>query len=143
MNLEFTRKHFENSLVFITVSPNVESIRRGNFAKYLFLGVWSPRKSYLSLQNFENTLPENLICSYGISFCWKILCVLTNFWTRFLGKFDLFLLYFFLLENRMCSCEILRKLSWKFWCVLLHFASPEKLICVLITSKPPGKFDVF
>ena len=97
----------------------------------LFLGV-SPGKSYLLLQNFENTLLENLICSYCISFSWKVLCVLTKFWTRSPGNFDLFLWYFFLLENRMCSCRILRKLSWKFWCVLVRFASPGKFICVLV-----------
>ena len=32
----------------------------------------------------------------------------------------------------MCSCGILRKLSWKFWCVLVQFTSPGKFICVLI-----------
>ena len=115
-------------------------------------GVWS-WKTVLFLQNLENALLE--------------------FWTRSPGKFYPFLLYFFLLENRMYSCRILRKLSWKFWCVLVHFASPGKFICVLvpfgspgkwkklvcsyerimsspgkficvlITSKPPGKFDVF
>ena len=108
----------------------IESIQRGNFAKYLFLWVWSPGKSYLFLQNLEKALLENLFCSYGISFSWKIICVLTKFWTRSHGKFDLFLRYFLLLENRMCSCRILRKLSCKFGCVLVHFASP-------------GKFDVF
>ena len=106
-----------------TVQLFYESIRRGNFIKYLFLGVWSLGKSYVFLQNFEKTLLENLICSYGISFSWKILCVLTKFWTRSPGNFDLFLWYFLLLENRMCSCGILRKLSWKFWCLLVHFAS--------------------
>ena len=148
-----------------------ESIQRGNFAKYLFLGVWSPGKSYLFLQNIENALLENLICSYGISFSSKILRVLTKFWTRSPVKFHLlFLLYFVLLENWMCSCRILRKLCWKFWCVLVFaslgkftyvlepflvllkkmvcsykriMSSPGKFICVLITSKPPGKFDVF
>ena len=47
-------------------------------------------------------------------------------------KYWSFLWYFFLLENRMCSCRILRKLSWKFWCVLVHFASPGKFTCVLV-----------
>ena len=55
-------------------------------------------------------------------------CVLTKFWTASPGKFDLFLRYFFHLENCMCSCGILRKLSWKFWCVLVHFASPGKFL---------------
>ena len=35
-------------------------------------------------------LLENLICSYGISYSWKILYVLTKFWKRSPGKFDLF-----------------------------------------------------
>ena len=55
-----------------------------------------------------------------------------NIWTRSPGKFVLLLLYFFLLENRMCSCRILRKLSWKFWCVVVRIASPGKFICVLV-----------
>ena len=42
----------------------LESIQRGNFAKYLFLGVWSSGKSYLFLKNFEKALLENLICYY-------------------------------------------------------------------------------
>ena len=96
-----------------------ESIQRCNFAKYLFLGYG---------------LLENRICSYKIlrKLFRKIWSVLTKFWTRCHGKFDLFLRYFLLIENRMCSCRILRKLSWKFWCVLVHFASPGKFICVLI-----------
>ena len=46
------------------------------FSKYLFLGVRSPGKSYVFLQNFEKALLENLICSYGIFSTWKIVCVL-------------------------------------------------------------------
>ena len=38
------------------------------FQKYLFLGVWSPGKSYLFLNKIEKALLENLICSYGSSF---------------------------------------------------------------------------
>ena len=49
-----------------------ESIQRGDFAKCLFLGVWSPG---------------------------KIVSVLTKFWESSPGKFDLFLWYFFLLER--------------------------------------------
>ena len=50
--------------------------------------------------------------------------------TRFPGTFYLFLWYFFLLENSMCSCRILRKLSWKFWCVLVTFlVLLENLMC--------------
>ena len=133
------------------------------------------------------------ICSFEMV-SWKIVSVLTKFWESSPGKFDLFSWLFFLLENlmcsneiwtrsprnfdlflwyfwRMCSCGILRKLSWKFWCVLVRFVSPGKFICVLIpflvllekmacsykrimsspgnficvllTSKPPGKVDVF
>ena len=68
----------------------IESIWRNNLAKYLFLGVWSPGKSYLFLQNFEKAL----------------------------------------LENLMCSNEILDKISRKFWSVLMIFL-------------PPGKSNVF
>ena len=90
-------------------------------------GVWSPRKSYMFLQNFEKALLKYLICSYGISFSWKILCVLTKFWTRSPGNFDLFLWYFFLLENRTCTCGILRILSWKvYMCSYTIFGSPKK-----------------
>ena len=79
----------------------------------------------------------------GISFSSKIVCAFAKFWTRSPGKFG---------------------------CVLVHFASPGKFTCVLvpflvlleilmcsykesclllenlsflITSNPPGKFDVF
>ena len=89
-----------------------ESIRRGNFTKYLFLGVW-----YLFLQNFEKALLENLICSYGISFSWKIVCALTKFWTRSPGNFKLFL-------YDISS-------SWKIVCVLAEF-----------WESSPGNFDV-
>ena len=105
-------------------------------------------------------LLEKRICSCKIlrKLSWKILWVLTKFWTRSHGKFDLFLRYFLLLENRMCSCRILRKLSWKFWCVLVHFAYPRKVICVLVPFLilvknlmcsykrimfSPGKFELF
>ena len=117
--------------------------RRANFAKYLFLGY---------------VLVENEMCCY------------TKYWESFAGKFNLFSWYFFLLEKRMCFCGILRILSWKFLCALLRFASPEnlcvlvlilvllenlmcsykriisspgKFICFLITSMPPGKFNLF
>ena len=96
-----------------------------NFAKCLFLEVWSLGKSEI-LRKLH----------------WKIWSV----W------------YFFLLENLMCSNEILDKISWNFWCVLVRFASPGKFTyvrtyvpflvllensCFLITSKPPGKFNMF
>ena len=78
------------------------------------------------------------------SFSWKILCVLTKFWTRFHAKFDLFLWYFLFLENHMCFCRILRKISWKFWCVLVIFLGLlENLMCSFkrIMSSP-GKLRI-
>ena len=83
---------------------------------------------------------------------WKIVAVLTKFWEALVK--NLFYPYgilcvltkFFLLENRLCSCGILRKLSWtKFWCVyilpllenlhyvfLYHFWFSWKMWCVLM-----------
>ena len=46
------------------------------------------------------------------------------------GKFDLFIWCFFLLENHMCSCRILRKSPRNFYCVLVRFVSAGKFICV-------------
>ena len=57
-----------------------ESILRGNFTNISVLGGMVSWKIVLFLQNFEKALLENLICSYGISFSWKILCVLKKFW---------------------------------------------------------------
>ena len=75
---------------------------------------------------------------------WKIVCVLTKFRENSPGNFYLFLWYFFLLENRMCSCGILRKLSWKFWCVLATFCLSWKIyMCSYATFGSPRKFDVF
>ena len=54
-----------------------ESIQPGNFAKYLFLGVWYPGNSYLFLQNLLRKLS------------WKIWYVFILFLSP--GKFDLFL----------------------------------------------------
>ena len=34
--------------------------------------------------------------------------------------------------GKSCSYRFLRKLSWKIWCVLVHFASPGKFTCVLV-----------
>ena len=118
----------------------IESIRWGNFTKYLFLEVWSPGKSYVFLQNFDKALLENLICSYGISFSWKILCILTKFWTRSPGKFWYVLMIFLspgksyvflrnfekaLLEILMCSGIFC--LSWKIYmCSCTIFGSPRK-----------------
>ena len=70
------------------------------------------------------------ICSWGMV-SRKIVSVLTKSWESSPGKFDLFVWYFLLLENLKCSNEILDKISWKIWCVLIHVASPEKFICVL------------
>ena len=77
---------------------DLESIWRGNFTKYLFLGYG---------------LLENRMCSYKISrkLSWEIWSVLR---------------YFFLLENLMCSNEILDKISWKLWSVLMIFLPPGK-----------------
>ena len=95
----------------------------------------------LFLQNFEKALLENLICFYVI----------------------------FLLENLVCSNEILDKILWKIWSVLKIFSPPRKsyvflqnfkkaLLEILLRSSTfcfswkmcscnifgsPGKFDVF
>ena len=108
--------------------------------KYLFLGVWSPGKLYVFLQNFEEGLLESLICSYGISFSWKILCVLTKFWTRYSWKFRSVPMIFLppgksyvflqnfekaLLEIFMCSSTFC--LSWKIYmCSDTIFGSPRR-----------------
>ena len=117
----------------------------------------SPGKSYLFLQNFEKALLENLICSYGNSFSWKILCVLTKFWTRSPGNFDLFLWNFekALLEILMCSSTFC--LSWKIYMCsykrimssseklevfLLHPSLMENLMCsqeISLKKVAPGK----
>ena len=52
---------------------------------------------------------------------WKILSVLTKSWESSPGKFDLFLWYFFLLENLLCSKEILDKISWKICDLFLRY----------------------
>ena len=100
-------------------------INRGKFVKNGENGFWAPPLDeyswYTSYKILTKVLLENLICSYGISFSWKILCVLTKFWTRSHGKLVLFLWHFFLLENLMCSNEILDKISWKTWSVLIMF----------------------
>ena len=60
---------------------------------------WGSMVSYENfLQKFEKALLENLICSYGISFSWKIF---------------------------LCSNEILSKISWKTVFVMIVF-SPGK-----------------
>ena len=83
-----------------------ESIRRGNFTKYLFLGVWSPGKLWLFLQNVEKALLENLICLI------------------------------------ICSNEILEKISWKFWSVLMIFLPPGKCVLAEFWESSPGNFYV-
>ena len=49
-----------------------------------------------------------------------VFCVLAEFWENYPGKFDVFLWYFFLLENCMCSCTI--------------FGSPTKFMgsCIIL-----------
>ena len=64
---------------------------------------WSLLKISICSKILDKDRLESLVCSYGI---------------------------LFLLENHIRFYGILRKLSWKFWCVLVHFGSP-------------GKFDVF
>ena len=103
-----------------------------------------PRKSYAFLQNFEKALLENLICSYGISFSWKILCVLTKFWTRSHGKFDLLLRYFLLLENRMCSClqNFEKALLQILMCSYILPLLENLYMCSCNIFGSPGKLDV-
>ena len=76
---------------------------------------------------------------------WKIVSVLTKFWESSPGKFDLFFWYFFLLENLMCSNEILDNISWKIWSVLIIFFPPGKSYVFLAEfwESSPGNFDVF
>ena len=81
------------------------------------LAVWSSGKSYLFLQNFEKVLLENLICSHGIFSPEKSDVFLHNL----PGKCPYGI--FFLLENRISSCEILR-LLWKvYMCYCIVFGS--------------------
>ena len=67
--LSWTMFHSKKESLF--QKDTSESIRRGKFANYLFLGVLSPGKSYLLLQNFEKALLESLIRSNGISLIGK------------------------------------------------------------------------
>ena len=69
--------------------------RGGNFTK----------SKYQNISSLGYSLLENHICTYKI--------------VRNCGKFDLFSWYFFLLENLMCSNEILDTISWKIWSVLM------------------------
>ena len=114
------------------------------------------------LQNicsWGNGLLENRRCSYKVltTPSWKILCVLTKFWTRSPGKFWS-VLYDISSSWKMCSCVILRKLSWKFWCVhsifclswkiyvfLYNFWFSQKIWCVLYKRimSSPGKLEMF
>ena len=97
-----TKVPYKKTCISSAIVDTCESIRRGNFAKYLFLGYDLLENCTCSYIFFEEALQENLICSYGICF---------------------------LLANRMCSCRILIK---HFWCVLVRFGSPRKFICVLV-----------
>ena len=49
-----------------------------------------------------------------------------------------------LLENRIFSYKILRKLSWKIWSVFMVFFFSWKILCVLLKcwTRSPGKFDL-
>ena len=108
-------------------------------------GVWSLLENCICFYKIlRKALLENLICSYGISFSWKILCVLTKFWARSLGRFDLFLWYFYLLENRMCSCGILKKAFLEILMYSSTFCLSWKIyMCSCTIFGSPGKFDVF
>ena len=87
-------------------------VRKGyNFEKFMI-----EMGSFILFKIIEKKHPPRQfykISVFGGMISWKILCVLTKFWTRSPWKFDLFLWYFFFLENRIV-CGILRKLSWKF-----------------------------
>ena len=104
--------------------------------------VWSPGKSESVLKEFwESSHLENLICSCGISFSWKILVL---FWRNFgqdllknlIRSYNIFPpgnLYVFLrnfekafLEILMCSSTLC--LSWKISCVLI------KELCLLLKN---------
>ena len=55
---------------------------------------------------------------------WKNRIVFTKCWVAYGISFSLKIL--------CAPCRILRKLSWKFWFVLVHFVSPLKFRCVLV-----------
>ena len=109
-----------------------ESIRRGKFCKISVLGV---------------------------KVSWKIVCVVTKFWENFPGEFDLFLQYYFLLENCMFFAQFWENSPWKFAVLMIYFfllenrmCSSEKFVCVLVPflvilesvlSKPLGKSAFF
>ena len=72
---------------------------------------WTMNK-YKMWKASDDAILQN-ICFWGYMISWKIVSVLTKFRESSPGKFDLFLRYFFLLENLMCSNEILDKISGK------------------------------
>ena len=84
-----------------------------------------------------------LLLSVLYSFSWKILCVLTRFRTKMSWKIGSVLMLFFP-HGKSCSCNILRIISPRKFDVFYKgiMSSPVKFISFLITSKPPGKFDV-
>ena len=131
---------FANSLN-LSLSILYERIRRGNFAKYLFLGVWSSAKSYLFLQNFENAFLEKI---------WSVIMVFLSS-----GKLYVFWRNFWqdLLENCMLSSYD-NFSSWKIVCVLAElrklplcsntFCHSRKIyMCSCTICVSPGKVDVF
>ena len=66
-----------------------------------------PESKTISASNWKVTKAyDKAILKNGMA-SWKIVSVLTEFWESSPGKFDLF---FFLLENLMCSNEILDKI---------------------------------
>ena len=70
------------------------------------------------------------ICSWGDGLLENRICSYKN-WECSPGKFDLFLWYLLLLEIVMCSNEILDKISWKIWSVLMIIFPPWKLYVFL------------
>ena len=121
------------------------SIPHRQFCKISVLGGMVSWKILSVLKkNFEKALLKNLICSYGIYFSWKILCVLAEFWENSPGNFDMFWYILPLLGNLYVFfyhfwfpwkiwCVLLIKeicLSWKFEVFLLHLqASWKNLMC--------------
>ena len=106
----------------------MKSIRRGNFAKYLFLGAWSPRKSYRFLQNFEKALGKFDLFIWYFFFLENLICVLTKFWTRS-PKIWSVLMLIFLLENLMCLWNFEKALLEILMCFSTYCFSWKTYMC--------------
>ena len=59
---------FKMKNIFFQSKTMIRKHPTSQLQKYLFLGVWSPRKSYPFLKHFEKGLLKNLIYSYDIFF---------------------------------------------------------------------------